>query len=351
MQRKNIKPRTLALATSAIVALLLGLVLYLCIVVFRLETLTCIVIAVLATACGTYAVILAALNVFIYDKIKIIYKMIHDFKVFGKADKPKYFANDVIDEVERDTLTYMEAKEKEIIQLKNMEKFRKEFIGNVAHELKTPLTTIQGYILTLLDGGIYDNDINVKYLQRTAANVTRMIGTVSDLDEISRLEYDKHQMLFEKFNLYALLKDVIEILEEKARQFGVKIIVEANKEYPYYVLADKENIRKVFINLIDNAIKYNDKKDGQIRINFFEIDDNYMVEVADNGIGIAEEHLARVFERFFRVDKDRSRKTGGSGLGLAIVKHIIDAHGQTLSVRSEVGKGTTFGFTLKKFKS
>ena len=118
MQRKNIKPRTLALATSAIVALLLGLVLYLCIVVFRLETLTCIVIAVLATACGTYAVILAALNVFIYDKIKIIYKMIHDFKVFGKADKPKYFANDVIDEVERDTLTYMEAKEKEIIQLK-----------------------------------------------------------------------------------------------------------------------------------------------------------------------------------------------------------------------------------------
>ena len=259
MQRKNIKPRTLALLVALIIALTMIITLYICLCVCKLEPMACITITVLITAGLTYIVVLLAVNVFIYDKIKIIYKMIHNFNVFGKADKPKYFANDVIDEVERDTLTYMEAKEKEISQLKNMEKFRKEFIGNVAHELKTPLTTIQGYILTLLDGGIYDNDINMKYLQRTAANVTRMIGIVSDLDEISKLDYDKHQLLLEKFNLYTLLKDVIEILEEKAKQFGVKIYVELNKEHTYYVLADKENIRKVFINLIDNAIKYNDR--------------------------------------------------------------------------------------------
>ncbi|MCR5554515.1 MAG: ATP-binding protein [Bacteroidales bacterium] len=241
------------------------------------------------------------------------------------------------------------AKENEINQLKKMELFRKEFLGNVAHELKTPLTALQGYILTLLDGGIQDDNINMTYLERSASNVDRMISIVSDLDEISKLEYKRDQLKTENFNLLTLVEEVIEILDIKATKMGVKIAINADESKQYIVNADRENIQKVLVNLIDNAIKYNDKTNGKVKISFIDYDKNtYMIEVQDNGIGIDEQYLPRIFERFFRVDKDRSRKTGGSGLGLAIVKHVIDAHKQILQVDSKLGEGSTFRFTLQK---
>ncbi|MBO4542577.1 MAG: ATP-binding protein [Bacteroidales bacterium] len=243
------------------------------------------------------------------------------------------------------------AKENEINQLKKMELFRKEFLGNVAHELKTPLTALQGYILTLLDGGIQDDNINMTYLERSASNVDRMISIVSDLDEISKLEYKRDQLKTENFNLLTLVEEVIEILDIKATKMGVKIAINADESKQYIVNADRENIQKVLVNLIDNAIKYNDKTNGKVKISFIDYDKNtYMIEVQDNGIGIDEQYLPRIFERFFRVDKDRSRKTGGSGLGLAIVKHVIDAHKQILQVDSKLGEGSSFRFTLQKGK-
>ena len=219
----------------------------------------------------------------------------------------------------------------------------------MAHELKTPLTALQGYILTLLDGGIQDDNINMTYLERSASNVDRMISIVSDLDEISKLEYKRDQLKTENFNLLTLVEEVIEILDIKATKMGVKIAINADESKQYIVNADRENIQKVLVNLIDNAIKYNDKTNGKVKISFIDYDKNtYMIEVQDNGIGIDEQYLPRIFERFFRVDKDRSRKTGGSGLGLAIVKHVIDAHKQILQVDSKLGEGSTFRFTLQK---
>ncbi|MBR4452643.1 MAG: ATP-binding protein [Bacteroidales bacterium] len=251
-------------------------------------------------------------------------------------------------EKKEDTIQ-LAAKENEINQLKKMELFRKEFLGNVAHELKTPLTALQGYILTLLDGGIQDDNINMTYLERSASNVDRMISIVSDLDEISKLEYKRDQLKTENFNLLTLVEEVIEILDIKATKMGVKIAINADESKQYIVDADRENIQKVLVNLIDNAIKYNDKTNGKVKISFIDYDKNtYMIEVQDNGIGIDEQYLPRIFERFFRVDKDRSRKTGGSGLGLAIVKHVIDAHKQILQVDSKLGEGSTFRFTLQK---
>lgn len=250
--------------------------------------------------------------------------------------------------VEQDTLEYMQAKEDEIQQLKKLENYRKEFLGNVAHELKTPLTSIQGQILTLIDGGIYDENINMSYLKRSAFNIDRMISVVNDLDEISKLEYDRYQLKMENFNICTLIQEVSDTLEMKAQKLGVNIIFDFNNDLEYIVNADKDNIQKVLVNLIDNAIKYNDKENKEVRIAITPLEKAYLIAVSDNGIGIDNQYLPRIFERFFRVDKDRSRKTGGSGLGLAIVKHIIDAHQQNLNVQSEPGVGTTFSFTLQK---
>jgi len=290
------------------------------------------------------------INTFVYSRIKIIYKMIHHFNLIKKEkDKPSYFFdNRIIDEVESATEQFITEKQKEISQLKEMENFRKEFLGNVSHELKTPLTAIQGHILTLLDGGLEDETINRLYLQRTSSNIERMLEIVNDLDTITQLESEVNRPIFEKFNIYHLLKEVMDILEITAKNHNVELLLEASPERNYHVLADKDKVRRVLINLIENSIKYNDKAKGKTRINIYDVDKNYLIEIADDGIGIDRKHFPRLFERFYRVDKNRSRTTGGSGLGLAIVKHIVDAHKQTLTVNSIVGEGSTFGFTLQK---
>ena len=232
--------------------------------------------------------------------------------------------------------------------MKNTETFRREFLGNVSHELKTPIFNIQGYIHTLLDGAINDDSVNVKYLKRSSKSVDRMISIVEDLEMISKIESDKLELEYSRWNIVKHVEELFEIIEMKAIKRNMSLQIDNETKSPY-VEADQDKIAQVFLNLIENAIKYG-KEGGNIKVRFLDMGENLLVEVADDGDGIAEEHLSRLFERFYRVDKSRSRSEGGTGLGLSIVKHIIDAHRQNINVRSTENIGTTFSFSLKKSK-
>jgi len=285
---------------------------------------------------------------FIYEKIKVIYKTIHNLKL-SKNSLPEDLKmnTDILSKVNKDVVDWASKKKEEIEQLKLLEQYRKEFIGNIAHELKTPIFNIQGYILTLLEGGLDDPRINRDYLQRAERSIERMITIIEDLDTISKLESGQLTLNIEKFDIVALTKEVIEQSEIYAKSKNIRLIFNKNYDKPIKVKADKERIRQVLTNLIVNSIKYG-KENGTTEIRFYDMDDNILVEVADNGIGINEKHLPRLFERFYRVDQSRSRDMGGSGLGLSIVKHIIEAHKQTINVRSTENVGSTFSFTLSK---
>lgn len=245
--------------------------------------------------------------------------------------------------------TWADDNDKEIARLKDAEKFRKQYLGNVAHELKTPIFNIQGYISTLLDGGLEDELVNRKYLERAEKSVERMINIIGDLDTIARLESDMNQMKCESFDMVALAKDIAEQCEIEAAKRNITLTVKGADKLPSrcWVSADKFYIGQVMENLIINSIRYG-KEGGETKITCRDMLDKILVEVEDNGIGIAKSDAPRVFERFYRTDKGRSREQGGTGLGLAIVKHVIEGHGEHVSVRSEIGEGSTFTFTLRK---
>jgi two-component system phosphate regulon sensor histidine kinase PhoR len=285
---------------------------------------------------------------FIYERIRLIYKTILNLKSVHEEDKRGGMNSNTLESVNRQVLEWGEKQKKEIDKLKELARYRREFLGNVSHELKTPIFNIQGYVLTLLDGGLDDPNINREYLLKTENSIERMIAIIEDLEAISKLESGELTLEFRRFDIVELGREIIEFLEIKAKKKKVKIHFARNYERPIYVSADKKSIRQVLINLIDNSIKYSLEKDGKTKISFFDMDENILVEVTDNGIGIEQKDIPRLFERFYRTDKGRSREQGGSGLGLAIVKHMIEAHGQVINVRSTVGVGTTFAFTLKK---
>lgn len=297
----------------------------------------------------SYLVIRYSINKFIYEKIKIIYRTIGRPKTkFDTHSEHKKSDEDVLEIVNQAVLEWSAEQKKEVAELRKMSDYRREFIGNVSHELKTPIFNIQGYILTLLDGGLHDDEINVKYLQRAKKSVNRMIAVVEDLEEISKFEIGELKLKYETFDVNELTQDVIEYMEMKASKSNTKLNLKTSPNQYCAVFADKKRVRQVLINLIDNAIKYGDPDQAMIDISIYDFHDYYLIEISDNGIGIPEEFLYRVFERFFRTDLARSRKKGGSGLGLAIVKHIIEAHSQKISVRNNLEKGTTFSFSLKK---
>jgi len=297
---------------------------------------------------ASYFTVYYSLNRFIYNRLKIIYKTIgkwHEVKHRQNADKNP---GDILGMVNQVVLEWHDEQQQKIDELQKMADYRREFLGNVSHELKTPIFNIQGYILTLLDGGLKDKKINKKFLEKSAKSVDRMIAIVQDLEEISRFESGVMNLNETVFNINELCREVREFLEVKADKNNTQIIIKEPENSRINVLADKTRIRQVLINLVDNAINYGRLKNGRIEFSFYDFHDNVLIEVSDNGIGISEENLPRIFERFYRVDKSRSREKGGTGLGLAIVKHIIEAHRQSISVRSKPGKGTTFSFTLKK---
>jgi two-component system phosphate regulon sensor histidine kinase PhoR len=288
------------------------------------------------------------LEKFIYSQIKLIFKTIHTLKSpKGSKNKEIDLRQDIISNVNKEVLSWAQDKKEEIEELKKMESYRREFLGNVSHELKTPLFNIQGYVMTLLEGGLEDPVVNIEYLQRTKKNIDRMISIIEDLESISRFETGELQLEMKNFDIVAMIKEVIELLEIKAHKKKIKLRLRSDPDKPLFVEGDKERIRQVLINLIDNSIKYGNEE-GKTKICIFDMDEHFLIEITDNGIGIESKDISRLFERFYRVDKSRSREQGGSGLGLAIVKHIIEAHNQTINVRSTVGVGTTFAFTLKK---
>jgi two-component system phosphate regulon sensor histidine kinase PhoR len=298
----------------------------------------------------SYFVFSFILKRYIYDKIKIIYKTIHTFKLSPEnKNRTVDLRQNIFGKIEEDVSGWAEEHKKEIDDLKKLEVYRKEFLGNVSHELKTPIFNIQGYILTLLDGAMDDTDVNRDYLEKTEKNIERMINIVQDLEIISQLEAGEIKLTPTSFEIVSLIREIFEMLEIKAQKRSIVFHFHdsIDDDSEILVFGDKEKIRQVLINLIENSIKYGNEG-GRTKVSFYDMDENVLVEVSDNGIGIDAIHLPRLFERFYRVDKSRSRNQGGSGLGLAIVKHIIESHQQTVNVRSAPGVGSTFSFTLKK---
>ncbi|MEQ7798481.1 ATP-binding protein [Pedobacter sp. ASV1-7] len=289
------------------------------------------------------------LEKYIYSKIVLIYKMIHNLKL-GKDLKDalgEYVSSDPINDVEQEVKEWAGAKKREIEELKKQEKFRREFLSNVSHEFKTPLFAIQGYIETIQDCLKEDPEMAAKFLDKADKNVERLSYLINDLDSISKLETGEVPINYERFDFVPLAREVMEGLEDTANKKHIKLSFKDKYTHPAFVRADREKIRQVLINLIHNSLKYG-KENGSTAIKIFELHDQYLIEVTDDGIGIDEKHLARLFERFYRIDSHRSRQEGGTGLGLAIVKHILEAHEQIISVRSTLQIGTTFAFTLEK---
>jgi two-component system phosphate regulon sensor histidine kinase PhoR len=282
------------------------------------------------------------------QEIKIIYKSIVSEKISReKAYEKVNLDMDIIGDVNKEVSDWQQYRSDEIEELRKMETFRKEFLGNVSHELKTPIFNIQGYIHTLIDGGLEDTEVNIQYLQRAARSVERLCLIVDDLEAISKLESGEMILEQRTFDINELVKDVFESLELQAKEKKISFAIKDGSDRAFYVIADKERIRQVLVNLLVNSIKYG-KESGRTVAGFYDMDENILVELTDNGIGIAPQHIPRLFERFYRVDKSRSREQGGTGLGLSIVKHILEAHSQSINVRSTFGVGTTFALTLKK---
>ena len=289
----------------------------------------------------TYLVVFWAINRFIYDKIKVIYRIIQGRTGEHVRDRP------VLDDVQKQAENWAVNRQREIQSLKELADFRRDFVGNLAHELRTPLFSIQGYIDTLLEGGLEDPKINYDYLNKADKNLERLTVLVKDLNEISNMESGRETMNIIKLNIVELVSEVFSLLELRAKKKGVTLRLNKSYEKPIWVNADRDKMLQVLTNLVMNSIHYG-AKEGICTVRFSDMSNHILIEVQDNGLGIEEEHLPRLFERFYRVDKSRSRHEGGTGLGLAIVKHIIESHGQTINVRSTIGEGTTFSFTLPK---
>lgn len=255
-----------------------------------------------------------------------------------------------IDALSKSVQEYVQEKRIEIKNLTERDSFRKDFLGNVSHELKTPLFTVQGYILTLIEGGVNDKLIRDKYLDRANKGVERLVAIVKDLDMIAKLETEGLGMNMEVFNIIDLTQNVFDLLEMRAKKRNISLQFDAVYDFPIFVRGDKERIEQVLINLIVNSIKYG-KTNGITSVGIESYNENkFIVKIKDNGEGIKKEHIPRLFERFYRVDQSRSREQGGSGLGLSIVKHIVEAHNEKVLLKSTFKKGSEFSFTMKKVK-
>ena len=340
---KNISPRQLSAFTAIILAVPVGLL-----VGYLEKNVWAGLIGFMIIFSGSYFLISFMLERFIYRKIKLIYKFIYQTKATPKEETYyKYvLPKKSIDEVREDVEAWAAMNEEELELLRRNEQFRKEFLQNLSHEFKTPVFAIQGYVDTLLSGALANPEVNKKFLEKTAKNVDRLTHLLNDLDQISSLERGELVLYKQNFVIQELIRDVFESLTSKSETSNIDCNIKKGCESPLTVFADKEKIRQVFTNLIENSLKYG-KRGGNIIASMYKTDGKHiLVEISDDGIGITEKHLPRIFERFYRTDEGRSIDITGSGLGLSICKHIIEAHGQTIHVRSREGIGTTIGFTL-----
>jgi len=348
LDTKNVTPRSLSFFTALIISVINSILSLL--VHPRWYTPFIVFIITFTIIYGLYYY---TLQRFIYRKIKLIYKFIYQTKATKKEEifYKHILPQKSIEEVREDVEHWASQRKKEIEVLQANEQFRKEFLMNLAHELRTPIFSMQGYVDTLLNGALEDENVNRKFLTNASKSIDRLVRLVDDLDEISKLESGKIPIIQESFIIQELIRDVYEEFSLRAKERDMHMLFKKGTERPIWVYADKQKIKQVLVNLIENALKYGNDR-GTITAGCYDVDDKYVyVEISDDGPGIAEEHLHRIFERFYRADRSRSRAIGGTGLGLAIVKHIIEAHGQTVNVRSKPGVGSSFGFTLDKSKS
>lgn len=306
-------------------------------------------ILIFALSCYLLSFLVIQLRIehFIYKRVKAVYDSV---TLLDSSSLQQQRVTTDMATLTKEVEKFAQDKKIEIESLRVRENYRKEFMGNVSHELKTPLFTVQGYILTLLDGAIKDKKVRKKYLKRSSKGVDRLIYIVNDLDMITKLETGDLHLYEEEFDIVEVVKNVFDLLEMKASKS--KINLTFDKIYtPLFVQADMERIQQVLTNLIVNSIKYG-KKGGTTEVSIDELQkQKILVRITDNGEGIESSHINRLFERFYRVDKSGSRKDGGSGLGLSIVKHIIEAHDEQIYVESDYGVGSEFSFTLKKVES
>lgn len=344
---KNLTPQQLSALTAFTIAVPISIGIYTFKPVWYVAIISFVIILL-----GSFGLILFMVQQFVYRKIKLIYKLIYQTKASKREEF--YYKNILpqksIDEVRIDVENWALQKKAEIEVLQKNEVYRKEFLQNLSHELKTPIFAIQGYVHTLIDGAMDNPNVNKKFLISSSRNIDRLVNLVDDLDEIAKLESGEQLLYTENFIIQELIKEVYESLAINAEEKQIKLFIKKGCEQPLIVYADKEKIRQVMINLVENAIKYG-KQHGQVEASIYKIEDKkILLEISDDGYGIGEDHLDRIFERFYRTDTARSRKVGGSGLGLAICKHIIEAHNQTIHVRSKLDVGTTFGCTLERKK-
>ena len=342
-KEKNLTPKQLAALTALLLASLIALSIFMLFSNAKL----CITYFIVSFI-SIYLLMDQLLEYFIYRKIKLIYKLISQTKAskreeaYQKYVLPKKGIDDVRDDVEQ----WAAQKTKEIQDLQSNEAFRKEFLQNLSHEIKTPIFAIQGYLELLGDGAMDEPDTGKKFVQQAQSNVQRLVQLLSDVDAITNLEINKDPILKQSFIIQDIINEAINNLSVKRMKKNIQFQFKKGSESPIYVFADKNKIYQVMVNILSNATKYG-KIDGQITASIYKMEDEkILIEIGDDGIGIDEEHLPRLFERFYRTDDARAREIGGTGLGLAICKHIVEAHGETIHVRSKVNVGTTFGFTL-----
>lgn len=344
-------PRHVALTSGALITSLLALTYFLVIYLFEREFSFLPLIALLILGFSiSYGIVYYLIERFLYHKVKIIYKTIHTLRSQSDARPKIQMSTDVLNEINKEVADWADRRIKEVKELRSAENYRREFIGNLAHELKTPVFNVQGYIETLLETDLEDIALNRKFLERANSSCDRLIDLLKDLDQIASIESGNMQLELVKFDVVELAKQTIELLEGPAADREITLRLGNSAEKPIVVLADRKRVQQLFVNLLMNSVSYG-KDNGETRARFYDMDDNVLIEIADDGLGIAKEHVPRIFERFYRVDKSRSRNEGGSGLGLAICKHIVDSHNQSISVRSTEGVGSTFAFTLKKAAS
>jgi two-component system, OmpR family, phosphate regulon sensor histidine kinase PhoR len=340
---KNISPKQISAFTALVLAIPESILVYLVEKSWLWAAGSFLVLFI-----GGYFLIYFMLERFIYRKIKLIYKFIYKTKATKREETYyKYvLPKKSIDDVREDVEAWATKNEEELEMLRSNEQFRKEFLQNLSHEFKTPVFAIQGYVDTLLSGAMNNPDVNKRFLENTAKNVDRLTHLLTDLDEISKLERGELVLYKQNFVIQDMVKEVFESLSVKSDKQHISCLIKKGCESPLTVFADKEKVRQVLINLVENSIKYG-KLNGTITASMYKTDGKHiLIEIGDDGIGISEKNLSRIFERFYRTEEGRSIDVTGSGLGLAICKHIIEAHGQTIHVRSTEGVGTSIGFTL-----
>ena len=302
------------------------------------------ILALFFTFLLSYVISRILITKFVFNRVQVIYDNV--FKPREEFEAIDDKNEDVLYQAERRVSNWATEKQREIESLKSLENYRRNLLGDISHELKTPLFNIQGYVHTLLDGAMKDDKLNKKYLKRTAKNIERLNIIVDGLNTISRLESGRGSLEFRDFGIRELAEEIIEEMQIQFEDKEISIGIE--EEVPNYMVnANPDAVSQILSNLLLNSIKYG-KQGGNTELNFLEVSDKILVQVKDDGIGIDKEDSKRIFERFYRVEKSRSRHKGGSGLGLAIVKHLVEAHGQSINVDSELGKGSVFSFTLSK---